>query len=214
MAHQLLIKILDSQTVLWLSGGSTPLHLYKILSITDSFDPEIIALVDERYGPPGFPDSNEAAIHATGIFDQATKSYTILNGTDINQTSKTYNQVVANLIESHQKQVLIMGVGADGHTAGIFPDIPQNDQLVTGYKTAYNQFSERITLTENALVQLAQKNAHFLVIAFGEGKKQALANLLTDHPDNTQAASLYKKLSEMGGNVSVITDIIVEAQSS
>ena len=76
-----------------------------------------------------------------------------------------------------------MGIGADGHTAGIAPN--RNDftnpifgdksSLVSYFDDKNESFKQRITLTFKALEQMDT----LIVIALGEEKKKALEQMFT-----------------------------------
>ncbi|MDQ3098653.1 MAG: 6-phosphogluconolactonase [bacterium] len=83
------------------------------------------------------------------------------------------------------KVISIIGMGADGHTAGIFP-YPENEiffegefintnRYVTGYDVAdKNQYRERITLTVPALKVID----HYFAYVVDDAKKPALNRVL------------------------------------
>ena len=156
-----------------------------------------IGLVDERYGEPNHPNSNAKAIEAqTGLWSacqQAGIEYrTILQGEPMIKEVKEYEDWLSRAMEACPVRFGVLGIGLDGHTAGILPQpreefdqLFQTDKLVVGYDSKA-KFSQRITLTPHAIRQFT----HTLLLA-GDGKKQAFdiaANINPDHLHNTPAA--------------------------
>jgi 6-phosphogluconolactonase/glucosamine-6-phosphate isomerase/deaminase len=189
-AFELLRRLIDSKTLLFLSGGSTPKQLYEMIALDTKKQiiPGAVATIDERWGPPGHKDSNEEMIKKTGIYsyfkDLNVEIHTILHGIlNKSETAKRYATVVEGLLERFRKQVSIMGIGADGHTAGIAPNAgDMNGRLAKDYKydnPGWN-FPERITLTAKALEKI---NTH-VILVFGEEKQEALSKLT--HPKTNQ----------------------------
>ena len=160
-----------------LSGGSTPKHMYEMLARPPQRDMipwERVQLFwgDERFVPPDHADSNyrmvrEALIEhvpippenihpipTRGTPDEAAAGYeATLNG--------FYG---SNILDPGRPlfDVVLLGVGEDGHTASLFPGSPMLDE-----KKAWVRGTEgpgktpRITLTYPALA--SSRNLAFMV---------------------------------------------------
>lgn len=106
------------------SGGSTPIELFRKLSLYDiAWDKIEIGLVDERFVPTNDDASNEKLVYENLLVNYAGKA---------NFTGMIYftNDLFKNLEKveeayykfSKNLTVSILGMGGDGHTASLFPE--------------------------------------------------------------------------------------------
>lgn len=118
-----------------LSGGNSPKPLYELLGkppLRDELAKTAVTwvVVDERYVPESDPQSNSAMIERTLFADGIPASHTFLRfHTELNDPQKT-----ADAFEKEWKSqgiealdVVLLGVGDDGHTASLFPGTPVLD---------------------------------------------------------------------------------------
>jgi 6-phosphogluconolactonase len=159
---------------LLLSGGSTPANLYNLLSGAQiDWSNVLIGLVDERFVPIAHPGSNEALLIKTIQQNEARDVRIVSMVPD--PTNEATNLVQVN--ESYQPfmertDVVVLGMGEDGHTASLFPGDEQSEALLNG--TANGVFStiapvdptNRITCSKELLLNAP---ALFLMIV-GENK--------------------------------------------
>ena len=146
-----LIKKLSPKTIA-LSGGSTPKNLYKKISELPSDNVEFFQ-VDERYVPKDNEDSNYKMIKET-----------------LNKEIHHFDTSLSILesLEKYEKELpeqfdlIILGIGNDGHTASLFPN---TEALNSQEKVAQTKnIQERLTITfpvilnsKNILVLLKNK---------------------------------------------------------
>ncbi|MFI5240557.1 MAG: 6-phosphogluconolactonase [Candidatus Saccharimonadia bacterium] len=159
--------LLDGQVLLLLSGGSaTKVYRQLTTSLGLNLLPGdlVVGLVDERYEiDPLHSDANDKTIRETGLvshLEELGAIYApILHGLPISAEVAQYEFQLNRYIFHENRQILaILGLGSDGHTAGILPDENKDSfkehflssSLVTGYLSS-GPYPERITLSITAL---------------------------------------------------------------
>jgi len=212
VCKNLLYETISKNSVLFLSGGSTPKSLYQILAKEKKLKAGAMALVDERYGEKLHENSNESMIRDTGLVQylskQSIRFYPILENKSLEQTAKDYDKTTRYLFNYFPKNVGILGIGTDGHTAGI-PAIEEiaknilNDKslLVNFYDDKKSFYKKRITLTFLGLSKLDQ----IIVLVFGKDKKKAL-ELLFKIGSITEIPARFLTQKEITRKVILITD--------
>ena len=162
------------------SGGTTPAPLYEALSRSDLNWKKIkIALVDERWVDAAHSASNEALIKRSLLTNNAKNVEFIGMKTAAETAVKGQVETEERYAKLPQPfSLAIVGMGADGHTASLFPHaqglssaldlnnpsltaaINANQTEVTGPNT------ERLTLTLSALM----KCERIIILFTGEDK--------------------------------------------
>lgn len=188
---------LKNKNVLWLVSGGSNIEVSK--SIANSLPVELtkkltIALVDERYGEVGHPNSNWHQLLKSGFKAGAAKLIAVLNpGLNLEDTVKLYDSQIENAFNSNEIVIAQLGIGDDGHVAGILPKSPATKDIADNVVGYISDPYKRITLTFSALRQI---DAAY-IFAFGENKKTALANLKNSTISNEiQPAQILKELTE------------------
>lgn len=193
LAKKIIYDNTDPKTVLFLSGGSTPKQLYETFAKEAQLKIGAAAVIDERYGLPYHDNSNEKMMRESGLLSylqtQNIAFYPVLKDGSREQVVSDYDETTRYLFSSFPKSIGILGIGTDGHTAGIAPNregfispIFNGDQnvLVSSFKDNKSMqeggFGERITLTFKGLENLD----FILILAFGENKKEAFKKMFTE----------------------------------
>jgi 6-phosphogluconolactonase len=216
VCKRLLYEIVSKNSVLFLSGGSTPKALYETLAKEKKLNVGAIAMVDERFGEKLHENSNEKMIKDTGLIQYLAKQnirfYPILANKIFAETAKDYDETIRYLFNYFPKSIAILGVGIDGHTAGL-PAGMTNDQYQMSNKTnlvtSFNNFpaaqKERITLTFLGLAKFDQ----LIVLVFGEDKKKAL-DLMFKNGSIAQIPSRFLTQKQISDKVILVTDQLVK----
>jgi 6-phosphogluconolactonase len=144
------------------SGGSTPLPFFEALREKPLDWARIdVLLADERWVPETNEASNTRLVKENLLQGPASEA----NYLSLKQPGDTPADGLAAVEEALTDlhlplDVLILGMGSDGHTASLFPDAPELDQAldteseqVVSPMTPSSQPQKRITLTLRALRQ-------------------------------------------------------------
>ncbi|MDB9975612.1 6-phosphogluconolactonase [Candidatus Thioglobus sp.] len=143
------------------SGGSTPIQLFNKLSILSIDWTKVdLTLVDDRWVNPKSADSNELLVRTYFIKNKATKVnfFPLKNGSKTAaEGKKNSEKILRNIVLPFD--VIVLGMGVDGHTASLFPCSAElsdamdlnnpNILILTSPKTAPYQ---RISLTAKVIM--------------------------------------------------------------
>jgi 6-phosphogluconolactonase len=189
-----------------LAGGSTPRAAYLRLGAEHlPWDRVDVLLGDERWVSPDDPASNARLLRESLLADgpaRETRFHAVPTHLATPEASaEAYADLLVQLCggEPPPLDVVLLGLGEDGHTASLFPGTSAplvRDRWVT---TGEGKGLPRITLT--APVLSAARTVIFLVS--GAGKRQALERLLDpeEPPERTPA-----RLVSPRGEVLILAD--------
>jgi len=155
-----------------LAGGTTPQRCYELLADLDvEWGRVTILFGDERCVAPDHPDSNYLMAREA-LLDKVSPAtvHRMPGELGPDAGAAEYARVVAGLAPL---DIVILGVGEDGHTASLFPGHPalKARGWTVGVRNSPKPPPERVTLTFKALRGASQ----VIVLATGAGKAQAVA---------------------------------------
>ncbi len=170
-----------------LSGGETPANLYRRLAREDlPWHDVFVTLVDERCVSADHPDSNEAMVRRNLLIGDAREAR--FSGL-IDRTDPSNLKPVASPWPDGTTEeildVVVLGMGRDGHTASWIPDSPQLHQALEpppGRSVVRidspSAEHPRVTLTRPAVL----RSRLIILYITGKPKKAVLARALESGP--------------------------------
>jgi len=196
----------EGRRVLWLlSGGSgiaVAVATWKLLDTTAG--QLVIGQIDERYGAVGHADSNWQQLAVAGLVPRpGEQALPVLTGASMDETVAAYNRVLGEELEQAQVRIGFLGMGADGHTAGILPhsSAVTSPDLVADYQADDYQ---RITIAAAAIGRLDEA----IVLANGVAKREQLERLRSEVPPADQPAQLLKQARHATIFSDVVSDVM------
>ncbi len=160
------------------SGGSTPKSLFPVLSLLDlNWKKITIGLLDERFVENTSDFSNEKLVRETLLQNHAKEATFIpmvVNPTDEKANTAA---VSASYAVFSNPDLVLLGMGEDGHTASIFPNDSGSELALTSTENCLATQApvhpkQRITCTAHILNQAVRT---YLTIT-GEKKKTVFEN--------------------------------------
>jgi 6-phosphogluconolactonase len=187
-----------------LTGGSSPAGIYKLLASEEyktkiDWNKVFIFWGDERWVPLDDDLSNAKMSYATLLSHVPIPSENIFEmyatGVTPEEYAVTYEQSIRKVLGEEGKfDLILLGMGDDGHTASLFPGqnvLEEQNKWVDAYYLE-PQKMYRITLTA-PLINKAEK---IVVVAFGEKKAHALKEVTKgEHNPSMYPMQLIKPVS-------------------
>jgi 6-phosphogluconolactonase len=175
----------DGRATLAVSGGRTPFRVFEILA-TIGLPWDLVELfqVDERVAPAGDSDRNStqaaSALAAPLLRHPDAFHWMPVETVDLDAAARRYSETLRRAAGAPPVLGTVhLGLGADGHTASIFPgsalaDASPGDVALTGEHLG----RRRMTLTLDVL----NRARRILWIVTGADKRAALAGLVAGDP--------------------------------
>lgn len=170
-----------------LSGGSTPRKMHEILARKERIDWANVHIFwgDERTVPPDDPQSNyrmakETLLDRVGVPD--ANVHRMRGEIDPDEAASQYEEEIRSIFrlaagEIPRFDVIVLGMGSDGHTASLFPDTEalQEEQRLVVANYVPQLETTRITLTYPVI-----NNARLvLFLVAGDDKAGAVSQCMT-----------------------------------
>ena len=140
-----------------LSGGSSPVEVYKKLAESKVIDWSKVELylVDERFVGADDIESNQRMIKECLVdkIDDLKGFFTFDTSKNIDEAVQSYDQLIKKM-NTPLFDLVILGMGADGHTASLFPHGPELDELenMALHSISPNGVADRLSLSFPALM--------------------------------------------------------------
>lgn len=195
-----------------LTGGSSPAGLYKLLAAPDyqskiDWGKVYIFWGDERWVPLEDDRSNAKMSFSTLLSHVPIPRSNIFpmykEGISAEDYAVEYEQAVRDILGPDGKfDLILLGLGDDGHTASLFPGeavLQEQIKWVAAYRLE-SQNMHRITLT----APLINKAEQIIVVAFGEKKAHALQEVL--HGDYNPATYPMQLIKPITGELLFLVD--------
>jgi 6-phosphogluconolactonase len=169
-----------------LAGGTTPRALYQQLAAAHREDcpwPRVhVFLGDERFVPPGDPASNDRMVRETlldpaGVPDAQRHPFPVERG-DPEAVARAHDAALRAFFgpSGPAFDLVLLGLGADGHTASLFPRSPALRLRARWVAAVEAPVPPRARLTLTLPAINAAARVWFLVT--GEAKAEALRQTL------------------------------------
>ncbi len=144
------------QCSIGLSGGSTPAPVFTALSgETIDWEQVTIFLADERCVPPTDPQSNQRLVRTTLLDHLTRQPVALFPDTTLapDACADAYDDCLRTLLGDRGADILLLGLGPDGHTASLFPPVPSIDPRRFVISTHTDRFAirDRISITPRVL---------------------------------------------------------------
>ncbi len=189
--------------VVALSGGSTPHRLYSLLGspwYRNKIDWSRVYIfwTDERCVPKDRPESNYRLAHEAFLSRvplPAQNIHRIRGEDEPSKAAEAYEDELRNFFSGPGAiifDLIILGVGEDGHTASLFPGSPALDERMRPAVPVYLEEPKinRVTLTLPVLNHAAQ----VLFLASGRAKAGAVHEIVEDGNPKQYPAGLVQPL--------------------
>jgi 6-phosphogluconolactonase len=171
-----------------LSGGSTPKAIYEILCQPDysseiEWDKVHLFWSDERSVPPSNPDSNYHMAMKAGFEKMLLAPgyiHRMIAEENIEENAKRYEEKILKTLDGQSFDLVMLGMGEDGHTASLFPNtvgLKSKGRLVIANYVPQKE-TWRMTLTFDCINDAAKT----VFYVMGKAKAEMVARIFTTDP--------------------------------
>lgn len=165
----------DGVCVIGLSGGSTPGPVYAKLGEAEDIDWKNVHvfLIDDRCVAPEDRESNQRIVRETLLVSANIPSENIVfpeTGTPLPASANEYDAMLRELLKFRSADVVVLGMGSDGHIASLFPQdraaIDEAERFAIHTTTERFAVHDRITVT----IPVLRSATHKLILLSGDEK--------------------------------------------
>lgn len=189
------------RATLAVSGGRSPVSFFQILSRADlDWGSVDIILADERIVPTTHADSNTALVRQHLLQNRAAAARWIPLIEDDTADLQPERTVQAASAHYRRPDVLVLGMGADGHTASLFPQSPQLAAAMSPDCVQPLMYTEPVTAPHGRISLTAAEIArvpHFY-LAIGGAEKKAVYERAIGEPETYPVGKVLRMAGECG----------------
>ncbi|WP_299350608.1 6-phosphogluconolactonase [uncultured Shimia sp.] len=174
-------------------GGTSPGPVFDDLCAADiEWDRVDVVLTDERWVPEDHPRSNARLIKERLLVHRASAARFIPLFTPAHAPEDVLADLESMIVPELPIAVALMGMGADMHTASLFPNAPglskalASDAPILVPVYPEDQPEARVTLSARILDRAISK--HLLIT--GDAKREALQEALHMEPEDAPVAAV------------------------
>jgi len=190
-----------------LTGGSTPQRSYELAAALErDWSGVELWWSDERCVPPDDEKSNYA-MAKRALLDHVSvgAAHRMRGELGKEDGAASYDQELGSL---DRFDLVLLGLGPDGHVASLFPEQPTLDvteQRVIGAEAKLEPFVDRITLT----LPVLRRTRELVFLVTGESKADAARRAFADEPSRGTPGSLVRAAH---GPTTAVLDVSAAAQ--
>lgn len=183
-----------------LPGGSVGVHGFPVLA-TVLFDWDVTHLfwADERAVPASSPDSNFGLADSLWLRKSGASSSSIhpmlADRTDLNGAAAAYSEELVRVLgKTPRLDVVLLGVGPDGHVASLFPGhaaLSAEHQLTLPIVDAPKPPPRRLTLS----MPLLTSAERVIVMALGDAKAAVMQEALEQKDSPLPVSHVLRRAS-------------------
>lgn len=174
------VNTADRAVTLGLAGGSTPAATYRILADADvDWRRVVMWLGDERWVPHDHADSNTRMARNTlvdPVIGRLLAPDTAFG--DPEEAASHYESQLSQVFHNGRPDIVLLGMGDDGHTASLFPDTEALEAQEGLYLANWVPKLETWRLT--ASMPLLWSAAELIFLVQGAGKASVLAQIIDE----------------------------------
>ncbi len=172
-----------------LSGGSTPKAIFENLALSQNaqridWSKVLLFWSDERTVGPDHPDSNYHMAMESGFSKlpiPKTQIFRMQAETDLETNAKKYEETIQKVLKGRPFDLIMLGMGDDGHTASLFPNtagLKVKDRLIIA-----NEIPQKKTWRMSMTFTCINQATNVALYVLGASKKQMLAEVLLSKED-------------------------------
>lgn len=182
-----------------LSGGSTPKKIFQRLSkppYKDAIDwtKVLVFWSDERAVPPTHPDSNYKMAMDSGFSSLPIPKEQIFRmhaEENIEENASKYEEEILKRVKSQSLDLVMLGMGDDGHTASLFPGT--NGLDILNRLVIANYIPQKGCMRMTFTFTLINKAKHIALYVLGEDKAERVQAVFTDETNTFPSARVGTK---------------------